>query len=188
MLEIVIPPGDGWDPKKEMFVPIGSEVKLKLEHSLLSLAKWESRWHKPFLSTERTHEENIDYIKCMTINQHVDPSVYDRLTRENLIAINNYINDDATATKFYELMKPSKKSASSPPCKKKIQTSETIYASMIELGIPIDFEKRHLNHLLTLIKVCQERATPSKPMSKADRLAWQRAENERRLAKMKTRG
>lgn len=188
MLEIIVPPNDGWDPKKEEFVSIGSPVTLKLEHSLLSLAKWESRWHKPFLSTKRTPEETIDYIKCMTISQHIDPSVYDRLTRENMDAINKYINDDATATKFYELMKPSKKSKADPPWKKKIQTSETIYAAMIECNIPIDFEKRHLNHLLTLIRVCQERMTPSKPMSKADRLAWQRAENERRLAKMKTRG
>lgn len=192
MLEITVPGDEGWDSEKEEFVTITPAVNLRLEHSLLSLAKWESKWHKPFLSTERTAAENLDYVRCMTLNQHVDPSVYMRLSRENMTAIYKYINDDATATKFYDLRKDSdghknkKRKLSSR--KTNIQTSETIYAAMFECGIPIDFEKRHLNHLLTLIRVCQERQNPSKAMSKQDRLAWQRAQNARRKSKLGTKG
>lgn len=187
MLEITIAGKDNWDPEKEEFVPEKPPVKLRLEHSLLSLAKWESKWHKPYLSQKSyTSEEFKDYVRCMTITQHVDPEVYDRLSRKNMEAIKQYIDDPYTATKIYDLRDSSKNIRS--PRKKNIQTSETIYASMFEFGIPIEFEKRHLNHLLMLLRVCQERMSPSPKMSKAEQLAWQRAENNRRRAKTHSRG
>ena len=189
MLEIQVPGIDSWDPSQEIFVK-KPPTSLRLEHSLLSLAKWESKWHKPYLSSDsKTSEENLDYIRCMTLNQHVDPDVYSRLTIDNIKTIKNYIEDEATATKFYDLMPNTKrKSNKLPQWAKKTQTSEVIYAMMFECGIPLDFEKRHLNHLLTLIRVCQERMSPGKPMSKKDRYAWQMHQNELRRKKLGTKG
>ena len=192
MLEIIVPGDEGWDSEKEEFVYIKPPVTLKLEHSLLSLAKWETKWHKPFLKNleGRTITELMDYVRCMTITQNISSDVYERLSKENFEAINKYINDPATATVFYEKKNTSRQNGKPPKwmADRKVQTAETIYAAMFECGIPIEFEKRHLNHLLTLIRVCQERANPSGKMSKRDLLSWQRAQNEARRKKLGTRG
>lgn len=191
MLEIIIPGDEGWDPVKEEFVPTVPPTKIKLEHSLLSLAKWEGRWHKPFLkASDRSVDEMLDYIRCMTITQNVAPEVYRRLSKANLEAINRYIDDPATATTFYNLRENQSKKKQVPKwmADRKFQTAETIYAAMFECGIPIEFEKRHLNHLLTLIRVCQERMSPPEKMSKGDIRAWQSAQNAARRAKLGTKG
>lgn len=184
MLEIEVKSEEYWNPKKEVF-EYPKPTTLKLEYSLLSLAKWESKWHKPYLSNneERTTEETLDFIRCMTVNHVSDPTVYDRLTKENMEAIRQYIEDPATATKFYT---KGKKKQSSPG--RKVQTAETIYALMIECGIPIIFEQRHLNHLFTLIRVCQERSSGGQKMTKAEQIAWQREQNELRKRKYNTKG
>lgn len=181
MLKIVIPEVTGWNSEKQEFEPLEESVELTLEHSLSSLSKWESKWHKPYLTDDdKTAEETIDYVRCMTLTENVDPNVYYRLTKENMQAIKSYINDPATATKFYNLMPDgNSKSNSKGPA----QTSEIIYAAMFEAGIPLEFENRHLNQLLTQIKVCKERTSPPKNMSKKDRLAWQRAQHKKRSAK-----
>ena len=184
MLEIKIPAEEYWNSEKQIF-EYSKPVTLKLEHSLLSLAKWESKWHTPFLSSkDRTPEQTVDYVRCMTITPKVDPEVYYRLTKENMDAIEAYMEDPATATKFYT-KRPIKHSS---PSKRRIQTAETIYASMFEYGIPIDFEKRHLNQLMTLIRVCQEQSSGGGKMSKAEQLAWQREQNELRKKKLHTKG
>lgn len=191
MLEIIVPGDEGWDPVKEEFVCTKPPVKLKLEHSLLSLAKWESKWHEPFLKkADRPIGERIDYVRCMTITPNVDPEVYLRLSRENLDAINKYINDPATATKVYDLRDKPRNGKRAPEWarKKHVETAETIYAAMFECGIPIEFEKRHLNHLLTLIRVCQERMNPSEKMSKRDQREWQRAQNAARKKRLGSKG
>lgn len=189
MLEIIVPGVEEWDESKEEFVTSEPPVTLKLEHSLLSLAKWESKHHKPYLSSDpKTKEEEMDYIRCMTLNQNVKPEVYGRLTVDNIMDIKQYINDEATATKFYDLGNPKANVKKSPAWAKKVQTSEVIYALMFECNIPLEFEKRHLNHLMTLIKVCQERLNPSKSMSKSDRAKWQREQNAARLKRLGTKG
>ena len=190
MLTITIPGDEGWDPEKEEFVSFSSPVTLKLEHSLLSLAKWESKWHKPYFSEDKTDEEKIDYVRCMTVSKIVDPNVYYRLTKENMNAISRYIDDPATATKIYDLHKKQNQGKNVPKWaqKKNIQTAEVFYAAMFECNIPLEFEKRHLNHLLTLIKVCQERMNPSDKMSKRDQREWQRAQNAARKRKLGTKG
>ena len=94
MLRITIPLSqEGWDEEKEEFVePIYKT--LCLEHSLVSLSKWESKWHKPFLSkVEKSYEETIDYIKCMTVTKNVDPEVYNHITSENMKQIDEYIKN-----------------------------------------------------------------------------------------------
>ena len=157
MLTITIPAQEAYDESTERFVET-KECTLKLEHSLLSLWKWESKHHKYFLDNEDlTAEEIIDYVKCMTINQ-VDNSAYDCLTKENINEIKNYLKDPMTATWFYE--DPNKPKS----FKKEIITAECIYSSLIILGIPVElFEKRHLNHVLTLIRVCNEKQNPEQP-------------------------
>lgn len=169
-----------WDEIKEEFVP--PEYKtLQLEHSLVSISKWESRWHKPFLSKkEKTSEETIDYIRCMTITQNVSPSVYSHLSGANIQEIDAYINDSMTATFFSD----NKKKGS----KQTIITSEVIYYWMIALRIPMECQKWHLNRLLTLIKVCSEKNAPPKKMSRDEIISRNVALNEERKRKMNTKG
>ena len=147
MLQITIPASESWDERKEEFIISTKEQTLQLEHSLVSLSKWESKWHKSFLSQEeKNYEETIDYIKCMTITQNVKPEVYDHLTHSNITEINKYIDNPMTATTFYENTQKSGK--------KPIITSELIYYWMISNNIPMECQKWHLNRLLTLIRVC----------------------------------
>lgn len=161
MLKITIPlTNEGWDEERCEFVePI---VKtLELEHSLISLSKWESKWCKPFLTDKaKTDEETIDYIKCMTLTKNVDDSVYLKLTKDNVIKINEYISAPMTATTFSG-KETGKKS-------REMVTSELIYYWMISLGIPKDCEKWHINRLLTLIRIFNAKNTPAKKRSQRD--------------------
>lgn len=166
---------DGWDEKNEVFVD-AKTVDIQLEHSLVSISKWESKWHKPFLSKkEKTYDEIIDYIKCMTLTQNVKSEVYDCLSRENIEQINNYINDPHTATTFSN----NKQKGGS----REIVTSELIYYWMIQLNIPFECKKWHLNNLLTLIEVCNVKNTPPKKMSKKDLYRHHAAVNAARRPK-----
>lgn len=165
MLRIFVPlSSEGWDEEKEEFVPAKYQA-LQLEHSLISLSKWESKWCKPFLSTtEKTDEETLDYIKCMTITQNVDPVVYEKLSPANMTQINNYINAPMTATTFSE-DKNGKRS-------REIVTAELIYYWMIALNIPIDdCQKWHLNRLITLIRVCNIKNQPPKKRNRKDTMS-----------------
>ena len=180
MLQITIPATEQWDEKNQVFVKTDEQV-LRLEHSLVSLHKWESKWHKSFLFTkEKTYEETLDYIKCMTLTQNVNPDVYYCLTNENITQINEYIADPMTATYIYE---DEKKGIN----RDKV-TAELIYYWMISLGIPFECQKWHLNQLLALIKVCNVKNSPKKRMSNRDILSRNKALNEARKKSMHTRG
>lgn len=160
MLRITIPAGEMWDEENERFIST-KEQTLQLEHSLVSLSKWESKWNKPFLSkTEKTLEENIDYIKCMTLTQNVHPDVYKRLTVENFKEINEYIDAPMTATTFSD-DKNGKRN-------REIITSELIYYWMVALNIPFECQKWHLNRLITLVRVCNVKNEPPKKSKKSD--------------------
>lgn len=182
MLEIVIPASEGWDEEKCRFVNIEPAVTLRLEHSLLSLSKWESKWHKPWLDPykPKTVAETKDYIRCMTLTQGVDPRVYDRLTKENMAAIQKYMEDPMTATTF-----SNRKSGKG---RARYQTAELIYSAMCSYGIPFSCEKWHLNRLLTLIRACGEENAPRQKMTKNEQMAQQRALNAQRRAKFHTNG
>ena len=179
LIEIPINP-EGWDEVKEEFVP--AEVKtLSLEHSLVSLSKWESKWNKPFLGKdEKTFEETLDYIKCMTLTKNVDPSVYEHLTSENVRQINEYIGAKMTATTFSQ--EPGGKKNS------EIITSELIYHWMIALQIPFECQKWHLNRLLTLIRVCNIKNQPPKKMSRREIMSRNAALNAARRKQLNTTG
>ena len=197
MLEIVIPGTQCWNPRTEEF-EYGDEVRLKLEHSLVSLSKWECKWHIPLLSNfgTLTREQAEDYYRCMTVTKGIDPAVYRRLSDENRNAIQIYINDPMTATWFRGEPKPNEpqvpgKAKKHPrPARggRTVMTADVIYAQMFALGIPIECEKWHLNRLFTLIRVCQENNTPPKKMPPGERMAQQRMLNEQRRAKLHTRG
>ena len=136
MLEIIIPDGEIYQAKTNKFISIPS-CSLILEHSLISIAKWESKWNKPFLTNKaKTIEETIDYIKCMTITQNVLPYIYSQITNENVNQVSEYIALPMSATWFTnEDNIPSKE----------IITSEIIYYSMIAYNIPFECQKWHLN-------------------------------------------
>ena len=160
MLVITIPATEMYNEETQEFFKT-KEQTLQLEHSLVSLSKWESKWCKAFLSKEpKTLEETLDYIKCMTITQNVDPNVYKRLTRSNIEDINNYIEAPMTATTFYN---DSQKGRN-----KDTITSELIYYWMIALNVPMECQKWHLNRLLTLIRVCNVKNTPPKKLGRKE--------------------
>lgn len=152
---IVIPPVDGWDVKRNRFVYFGGAT-IMIEHSLVSLKKWEQKWHIPFLSKkEKTIEQVKDYIRCMTITQNVDDIVYEFLTEENYREIYEYIEDPMTATWFSD-------DKGFKPLNQRVLTNEVIYCYMFALNIPMECQKWHLNSLITLIKVCNEENKPKK--------------------------
>ena len=196
MLTLTIPGSQRWDPNKEEF-QYTKPVELRLEHSLVSLAKWEFNWHIPFLSNSGTltPEQQLDYVRCMTVTQGVDPDVYQRLTKENHRAINQYIDDPATATWFRGEPKPNEpKSTQKPRPKPRARhgrtetTAEVLYCQMFQLGIPKECEKWHLNRLLTLLRVCQEVNMPPKKIPRGEAMAQQRLLNEQRKARLHTKG
>lgn len=178
MLRITIPETELWNETE--FIPV-KEQTLQLEHSLVSLSKWESKWCKPFLTnTEKTNEETIDYIKCMTLTQNVDPNVYKCLTKENIDQINNYIYASMTATTFME-EKNGKRNH-------EIVTAELIYYWMIALNIPFECQKWHLNRLLTLVRVCNVKNSPPKKRSRREIMSRNAALNEARRQQMNSKG
>lgn len=180
MLSISIPEFEIYDERTNRIETIKSR-EIQLEHSLVSISKWESRWKKPFLtSTQKTKEETIDYIRCMTMTQNVDPRIYQGMSSAHIKMVNNYIDDPMTATTF--------KKATSKKAQAQVITSEIIYYWMISLEIPMECQKWHLNRLLTLIRVCDEKSQPSKKMSKKDVMSQYRSLNAARRSKYGTRG
>ncbi len=180
MLYITVPSAELFDQRTQTFMMV-PEQKLQLEHSLVSLSKWESKWKRPFLHVDKSGEEMRDYIRCMTITPHVNPLVYLNLTAENVEEIRKYIDDSMTATTFSDKRLKGRPS-------KEIVTSELIYYWMIDRGIPVEFEKWHLNRLMTLIRICDIKDTPQKKMSKRDILAENAMLNNARRARHHTRG
>lgn len=172
MLEIVVPENEFFVETDNSFHHIKTTT-LQLEHSLVSLSKWESKWNKPFLGKdEKTVEECIDYVKCMTITQHVDPYVYYGITTDTFEKINKYIELPMTATWFG---KKEKKSFGH-----EVVTAEVIYYWMISLNIPFECQKWHLNKLITLIRVCNEKNAPHDKATKQELGSRYRALNAAR--------
>lgn len=160
MLQITIPEREYFDEETCEFV-YTDRVTLQLEHSLLSISKWEAKWHKAFLGKQpKSDEEMVDYVRCMTLNKNVDPKVYNRLTSENIEEINAYIENPMSST-YFPKDRQDKAGGDTP-------TAELIYYWMIASGIPFECQKWHLNRLLALIRVCGIKNAPSKKMSKSD--------------------
>ena len=184
MLPLTITGERRWDDVKEEFIPAGKDYTLQLEHSLLSISKWEAIYHKPFLSTDKDLEMIRTYAKCMTIN-NVPDEVYERLKPSDIDKITNYLSDSYTATWFSD-NKPAHTKGRMNGMGGEIITAEIVYYWMIQMSIPVEFQKWHLNRLLTLIRVISVKNDPKsgKKMTVADR----RALNKMRQAKYHTRG
>lgn len=180
MLEIVTDEEEIFQPATNMFIPIPSCV-ITLEHSLISIAKWESKWHIPYLSdTKRSDKQELDYIRCMVVGTVKDDRVFELLSRKNIKKISDYIDNPMTATTF------SKTNAQQH--KREVVTAETLYYRMFSNNIPMECQKWHLNRLLTLIRVCDLYNSPKQKMSKTQTAAWNAEQNAARRAKYNTRG
>lgn len=179
MLAIVVPGREFWDEKKEEFIRT-KETTLYLEHSLLSISKWEAKWHISFIEDEKTNEQLLDYIPCMSLKGDIDPMVLMALTRDNMREIDAYLENPMTATTVKDPKRP-------PRSRQKV-TSELIYYYMIQFGIPFEFEKWHFNRLITLIRVCSAEKAPGKKMTAQEQAKYYRELNNARRAKYHTRG
>lgn len=180
MLEITIPKQRLFNEKTSEFIYV-KEQTLLLEHSLVSLSKWERKWHKPFISSDKTREEIMDYIKMMTITKNVDPQVYETMTEDVISQIKNYIDDPMTATTFGE-------HSNNGSVNNEIITAEIIYYWMIALQIPVEFEKWHINSLITLIRVCEIKNSPPKKRSSREIASRTAALNAARRQKYAKKG
>jgi hypothetical protein len=177
-LEIELVP-EQWDEAKEEFIPPVTTT-IELEHSLVSLSKWESKYCRPFImKEEKTSDEALDYIKFMTLTPDVDPSVYEHLSERNIKAINEYIDAPMTATTV-----PNTNTGGN----RETVTAELVYYWMIALGIPPQYDEWHLNKLLTLIKVCSFKNQPNKKISAQEAYSRNKAINEANKKKFNTKG
>jgi hypothetical protein len=182
VLQLEIPERELFDESTSSFLTIKKE-SLQLEHSLVSLSKWEANWRKPFLGKEtKTTEETIDYIKCMTVTQNIKNEVYDHLPGEVFSKVDQYIQAPMSATWF------SDNTNTQPQQNREVITAEIIYYWMITLNIPMECQKWHLNRLLTLIKVCNLKNQPAKKQSRHDMLSQRAAANAARKAQYNTPG
>lgn len=184
MLQLVIPDRDSFDERTQRFTTIKGQT-LQLEHSLVSISKWESKWKKPFLQQKKmTIEETRDYIRCMTITQNVNPIIYDQITADQMDEVRSYIDDPMTATTISKIEGKGKSGGSHT-----VLTSEVIYYYMTAYNIPFDpCQKWHLNRLMMLIKVCDEKNAPKKKMSKRQAAANYKNLNAARRARSHSRG
>lgn len=178
MKKLTIKGEERWDDVNEVFIPATKEYTLQLEHSLLSISKWEAIYHKPFLSTEKDFGMIKDYVKCMTIN-NVPDDIYDHLTPDLLDEVTDYINDKHTATWFSDGQPAHKNGRMNG----EIITAEIVYYWMAEMNIPVEFQKWHLNRLLTLIRVISVKNDPKggkgKKMTAQERAALNRARKQK---------
>lgn len=181
MLKIIIPAREFFNEKTNEFVYTKPQ-EITLEHSLISISKWEARHRKPFLDQRnpKTNDEMIDYARCMSLKEYPE-DVFKNLTYGNILEIKKYTDESLTATWFAQddSVLPSHK----------IITSEVIYSWMVQNDIPfVPCEKWHLSRLLTLIRVCAQQNIPAKKMSEKSILSQNARLNEQRRAALKTRG
>lgn len=179
MLQITLPV-ELWDEGKQEFVYLAGQT-LEMEHSLASLSKWESKMCKPFLSkNSKTHEETLEYLKCMMITPNVSDETYDYLITYKLGVIDAYINEPMTATIL--------PGSGGRKGRSEIVTAELIYYWMIAMQIPAQYEHWHLNKLIALIGVCNVKNSPAKKRSSDEILREQMALNEERCKKLNSKG
>lgn len=155
----VIEEGFNNETQEFIYTPIATLV---LEHSLISISKWEAKWHIPYLdTTDKTEEQNWHYIRCMSLKGDIPDDILYKISRENYNDILDYINDPMTATTFR------KSDGDDKPPSNNFVSSEQIYAKMISYNVPVEFEKWHLNRLLTVLKILDEEN--KEPKKKSER-------------------
>lgn len=181
MLRLIVPGKEMYDEEKQEFTTTVGEFVLELEHSLVSLSKWESIYEKPFLGVEeKTNVEVLGYIRAMILTPNVPEEVFSRLSKENIEAVNTYLNAKMTATWFSE--------APGAPKSRDVITSELIYYWLTVFSIPFEVETWHLNRLFTLIRICNIKQSKPQKMSRAEAAARQRELNAQRKAQLGSKG
>lgn len=187
MLSLFVDSIEFYDSDKNEFIYTKPQT-IVMEHSLVAISKWESKFHKPFWNASgdsMTHEELIYYFMCMTITQNVDPILYNRFGKKQYEEIVNYMQDPMTATWFSG---QNTSDGHKVPVRRKTITSEVVYAIMVEYGIPFECQKWHVNRLFTLIKVLQEREKPASKYSPKETMAKYSSLNKQRRALMNSKG
>lgn len=187
MLPLKVSDVETYDEKTNEFRTIKGGI-LYLEHSLLSISKWESETHEPFLKKEhRSYEETLLYIKCMTVSNTGGADIFDALSKKNIDEVNAYISDPMSATTFSNNSQKEQRVKT----RKSYYTSEQIYHLMIALQIPFECQKWHINRLLALIKICEienERANKKGRMSRSEIYNQNHDLNEARKKALNTKG
>lgn len=179
MLRLEVVTEEGFNGVINEFVATETVV-LELEHSLISLSKWESKWELPFLSSKnKTEEQVLDYIRGMISPGEFTEKALSKLTALHFEAINNHINARMSATSFAD-----KKGRGGG----EIITAELIYYWMIALGIPFECQYWHLERLLALIRVCNIKNAPAKKMSSSEAGRQARELNQQRRAETGSKG
>ncbi len=183
MITITVPKGEVFDSENEIFWRVSKETTLQLEHSLISLQKWEARWHIPFLTKKpKTLEQTIDYVRCMCLTSNVKEDVFYCIPKSEMDRIADYIKDPMTATTI------TRRGPKGVAKKQKIVTAEVIYYWMIALNIPSEYKKWHLNQLLMLIQVINAEEAPKTKRKPHEVMNDYRAINEANKKRFNTKG
>lgn len=189
MFPIQLEPKEIWDEENEQFLYFGPEktLNLNLEHSLVSISKWESKYHKPYLSSEKTADEALDYLQMMVIGEYedkIDKDWFKVLTRQQVEEIDSYVNNPMTATTFSSDKEAKEKEKNGNKNKKlngEIITNELMYYWMTALNIPFECQYWHLNRLITLVRVCSIKNQPKDKKKKKGLTSTQMAERRARM-------
>lgn len=182
MLKLIVPSEEYYDEETNTFSQTKDYV-LQLEHSLVSISKWESKWKKPYISkAKKTYQERCDYVRCMTITQNIPPHVYRNLTEAALARVDLYMADPMSATTIRSIKGKGGGGSSSI-------TSETVYYWMIQYGIPFSCEKWNFNRLMALINICGRKVSNQGKKPNGKHLMQQMYDlNEKRKAQFHTKG
>lgn len=180
MLKIIVPSMDLFNEEDNTFTTV-PETIIELEHSLLAMSKWESKFQVPFLgSSPKTNQEMLEYVRLMIVTPNYPENILSRLTSENYDSIKEYIESSQSATTF--------SNRSKAKGKPEIITSELIYYWMVAFTIPFECESWNLNRLFALIRICDIKNSKPKPMTQRELAERNRSINEQRKAKLGTRG
>ncbi len=180
MLTLTVGGTESYNEQTDKFVFVGG-TQLQLEHSLVSLSKWESQHEKPFLGKgDKSPEEIFDYVRCMALDEETPEEIFYQLNEDNFKAVNAYLDKKMTATWFSNV--------SAAPRSSEVITSELIYYWMTVFQIPFECQHWHLNRLFTLIRICNEKQAKPKKMSRSEIAQRNRELNERRKKELGTKG
>lgn len=180
MLTIVIEGEESFNNEEQTFETL-NDVVIELEHSLLSVSKWESKFQKPFLAAgKKTSEELFEYLKAMVVTPSIDLDVLYSCSQKNLDTIQEYIDSSQSATTFGVM--PERQGLG------EVITSELIYYWIVAFKIPFECQTWHLNRLFALIRICNIKNSKPKPMSRMELAQRNRELNAKRRAELGTTG